>query len=80
MKSTFNLKIIFLAIVLFVSMIACSSYEVSSGYVYICKGTNSYAYHYNPHCRGLKRCTTSLEKITEKEARAKGRKLCGYED
>ncbi|ERI63065.1 hypothetical protein HMPREF1551_01467 [Capnocytophaga sp. oral taxon 863 str. F0517] len=42
--------------------------------------TYSRAYHYNPHCRGLKQCTTELEKLTLREAKEIGRKLCGYED
>ena len=67
-------KTISLFIVFFVSIIACSSY------VYICKGPNSAAYHYNPHCRGLRQCSTDVEKLTVKEAVEKGRKLCGYED
>ena len=69
-----------LLIISFVGMISCSSNEVSETYVYICKGSNSYAYHYSPNCRGLRRCSTDLEKLTIKEAVGKGRKLCGYED
>lgn len=79
MKRILFFRIIAL-IVLLVGIIACSSNEVSETYVYICKGPNSTAYHYSPHCRGLRRCSTDLEKLTVKEAVEKGRKLCGYED
>ena len=73
-------KTISLIIVFFVSIIACLSNEVSETYVYICKGPNSAAYRYNPHCRGLRRCSTDLQKLTAREAKEKERKLCGYED
>lgn len=78
MKS-FTSKLILIFTILLVSVIAYSS-NVASNYVYICKGSSSYAYHYNPNCRGLRKCSTSLEKITLEEAKSKGRKLCGYED
>ena len=78
MKS-FTFKHILILTILLVSVIAYSS-NVASNYVYICKGSGSYAYHYNPNCRGLRKCSTSLEKITLEEAKSKGRKLCGYED
>lgn len=59
---------------------SCSTYEVERRYVYVCNGKKSYAYHYNPYCRGLNRCSTALEKITEKEAIKRKRRLCGFED
>ena len=81
---TLKLKVTLLIIALFVSVTAYSSYEGGIGggigYVYICKEPNSYVYHYSPHCWGLKKCSTALKKITEKEAKEKGRRLCGYED
>ena len=80
MKPILSYRIIPLFIVSLVSMISCSSNEVSETYVYICKSSNSYTYHYSPNCRGLRRCSTDLEKLTVKEAVEKGRKLCGYED
>ena len=67
-------------IILLVGLIAGSSNEVSETYVYICKGPNSKVYHYTPHCRGLRKCSTELEKLTLREAKEKGRKLCGYEN
>ena len=80
MKPILSYRIIPLFIVSLVSMISCSSNEVSETYVYICKEPNSTAYHYSPHCRGLRQYSTDLEKLTVKEAVEKGRKLCGYED
>ena len=78
MKS-FISKLVSAFTILLVSAIAYAN-NLTSKYVYICKGSNSYAYHYNPNCRGLRKCSTSLEKITLEEAKSKGRKLCGYED
>ncbi|WP_281989926.1 hypothetical protein [Aquimarina aggregata] len=48
--------------------------------VYICKGPKSKRYHYRKHCRGLKRCSTEISKISLEEAKNKNRTLCGYED
>lgn len=76
---TFISKLVSAFTILLVSVIAYAN-NVTSKYVYICKGSNSYAYHYNPNCRGLRKCSTSLEKITLEEAKSRGRKLCGYED
>lgn len=73
-------KTISLFIIFLVGIIACSSNYISEEYVYICKGSNSYVYHYSPHCRGLRRCSTDLQKLTAREAKEKERKLCGYED
>ena len=78
MKSLIS-KLVSAFTILLVSAMAYSS-NVASNYVYICKGSSSYAYHYNPNCRGLRKCSTSLEKIILEEAKSKGRKLCGYED
>ena len=76
---TFISKLVSAFTILLVSVIAYAN-NVTSKYVYICKGSNSYAYHYNPNWRGLRKCSTSLEKITLEEAKSRGRKLCGYED
>lgn len=51
-----------------------------SNTVYLCNGPGSKKYHYIPHCRGLKSCSTQLEKVSLAEARRRGRSLCGYED
>ncbi|MFT5821249.1 MAG: hypothetical protein ACI8ZM_002501 [Crocinitomix sp.] len=50
-------------------------------YVYICVTKNSYAYHYDYYCRGLKQCKGEKRKVTLDEAKGKyERKLCGWED
>lgn len=50
-------------------------------YVYICVTKNSYAYHYDYNCRGLKQCKREKRKVTLSEAKGKyERKLCGFED
>lgn len=47
--------------------------------VYICKGTYSKSYHYDPECKGLRSCTTEIFEIEIESAQQKGRTLCGYE-
>ncbi len=48
--------------------------------VWICFTKNSYAYHYNYNCQGLKRCKGEKRKVTLEAAINKyERKLCGYE-
>jgi hypothetical protein len=50
-------------------------------YVYICVTKNSYAYHYDYYCRGLKQCKGEKRKVTLEDAKGKyERKICGYED
>lgn len=48
--------------------------------VFVCKGPGSKRYHLDKDCRGLSRCSTPVEKVTLKQARAMGRTLCGWED
>ena len=48
--------------------------------VYLCNGGYSKKYHYKEDCRGLKRCSTKIEKTTLAKAKEKGRTLCGFED
>ncbi|MDG1333023.1 MAG: hypothetical protein P8P74_11885 [Crocinitomicaceae bacterium] len=47
--------------------------------VYICDSENAVAYHYTKECRGIKRCTHEILKVTKKEAVEKELKLCGWE-
>ena len=49
-------------------------------YVYVCNGPSSKRYHYSQNCRGLRNCSTDLERTTIAEARRRGRTLCGWED
>ena len=48
----------------------------SSTTVYICLSPYAYAYHKNPNCRGLRRCTHTIVKTTEKQAIRKGYRPC----
>ena len=48
--------------------------------VYICNGKYSKKYHLKEDCRGLNNCSTKVEKVTLKDAKDKGRTLCGFED
>ncbi|WP_298501810.1 hypothetical protein [uncultured Maribacter sp.] len=48
--------------------------------VYICNTKSSKKYHYSKSCRGLSRCSASIEDVTIKKAKALGRTLCGWED
>lgn len=52
----------------------------SSTRVYICNGPKSKKYHLTENCRGLKNCSTEIEKVSVEDAKKKGRTLCGYED
>ncbi len=50
-------------------------------YVYICVTENSYAYHFDYYCRGLKQCKGEKRKVSLSDAKGKyKRKICGYED
>ncbi|ATL46737.1 hypothetical protein COR50_05870 [Chitinophaga caeni] len=48
--------------------------------VYICNGKYSKKYHLVEKCRGLRNCSTKIEKVSLGEAKDKGRTLCGWED
>ncbi len=45
--------------------------------VLICKSKTAHKYH-SHYCRGLKRCTHSVVKVTIKEAVELGYSACGY--
>ncbi len=68
-------------LILLVTILTLTSFcQIVDRTVYLCKGPESYAYHYTKTCRGLSRCSTDLEKTTESEAIKIKRKLCGWED
>lgn len=48
--------------------------------VYICTGPNATAYHLTQSCRGLGKCTHSIQAVTKAKAQGMGRTLCGWED
>lgn len=47
--------------------------------VYICKGNSSKVYHKTENCRGLKFCSSNIEKISEESAIKLGRRKCKIE-
>lgn len=71
----YKYTIIFIGILLLVSFT-----KKQEEVVYICNGPSSQKYHYTKSCRGLKRCSTKIYKVSLEEARNRQRTLCGYED
>lgn len=49
--------------------------EMNEETVLVCNGGSAYAYH-SHYCRGLSRCSASVEKMTKSEAVKKGRRPC----
>ena len=47
--------------------------------VYICKGGSSKVYHKSESCRGLKFCSSKIEKVSEDDAIKLGRRKCKIE-
>ncbi len=47
--------------------------------VYICVSKTASKYHLSETCKGLSRCTHTISKVTLKEAKSSGYKLCGWE-
>lgn len=50
--------------------------EVEGEVFYICNGPNAYAYHTSESCRGLNRCSTTLQKINKAQTKEKKRRPC----
>lgn len=55
--------------------IPSKSIRVKVEYVMICKSKSAYAYHTYP-CRGLKRCTHDVSKVTKSQTIRIGYKAC----
>lgn len=55
---------------------SCSSSD--SGKVYICTGQYSHAYHIDRYCKGLQRCSRSIEKISIEKAEELHRHPCRF--
>lgn len=49
-------------------------------YVYICISKDAKKYHFDKYCRGLQKCTHTIEKVTKSDATYKGYTICLYED
>jgi hypothetical protein len=56
-----------------------SSFTMVQSDVYICKGGSSKVYHKSENCRGLKFCSTNVEKVSEDAAIKLGRRKCKIE-
>ena len=50
--------------------------SVQEHYVYICTGPESKRYHSNSNCRGLNKCSASIEKVTVAKAKSMKRTAC----
>ena len=50
--------------------------NISHDYVYICTGPTAYAYHKTDTCKGLRRCTGDIKKISLEQAKKENRKAC----
>ena len=48
--------------------------------LYICKGGSSKVYHKSENCRGLKFCSTNIEKVSEDTAIKLGIRKCKIEN
>lgn len=48
--------------------------------VYLCDNGTTKVYHLKEDCCGLKRCEHEVLVMREKDAKARGLRLCGYED
>lgn len=56
-----------------------SSFTMVQSDVYICKGGSSKVYHKSEKCRGLKFCSTNVDKVSEDDAIKLGRRKCKIE-
>ena len=52
--------------------------SASGPMVYICTGPKSECYHKTSTCRGLKKCSGDIKKISLDEAKEMRRRPCGY--
>jgi hypothetical protein len=56
-----------------------SSFTMIQSDVYICKGGSSKVYHKSEKCRGLKFCSSNVDKVSENDAIKLGRRKCKLE-
>ena len=63
---------------LLLALLAFAPMQADNEEVYICMGPKSACYHKTPNCRGLRNCSTSIKKVTLKEAKeVHHRRACG---
>lgn len=60
-------------------IIFLSSFITNESDVFICKGGSSKVYHKSEKCRGLKFCSTNVDKVSEDDAIKLGRRKCKLE-
>lgn len=79
-KSTDMRKLLFLSLLLFPLLgsgeIETSNCTSKAKSVYICTGPQSKVYHSTNECKGLSRCSASVDAVTLKEAQDLGRRAC----
>ncbi len=66
-------------IIIFCFLVMCLFSFCSAGKnrdAYICTGPTAYAYHKTNNCKGLRRCTGEIKKISIKQAKKENRKAC----
>lgn len=47
--------------------------------VFVCVSPSAEVYHYKEDCRGIKKCTHEVKKVSLDEAKKMGRRMCGFE-
>lgn len=70
------MKKLFLLILALGIIIGSISANTQSEGVYVCNGPKSTTYHKYSNCRGLNKCSTSIKKVSKKEAEAMKRTAC----
>lgn len=70
------LVLCFLSILIISTTVEAKSPKTKAKMCWVCNGSSAYAYHRNANCRGLKRCTGSIERITQAQAKKESRKPC----
>ncbi len=61
---------------LLIASIALVSFTRVSNNVYVCMSDTSVAYHSTSSCRGLEKCTHTIKKIDESDAKKLGKRRC----
>lgn len=56
------------------------TFSAESNEVWICDSPSAEVYHLDENCRGLKKCSHEIKKITLDRAKSLKRRLCGFED
>lgn len=67
------------SVVLLCSMAPAQEQQIvteQSAKVYICTGNSSKRYHKTSRCKGLRRCSGEIRKVTVDEAKSLGRTPC----